>query len=198
MVPCGRHSLCCRSPTRPGAPSGRHARVPAGGTGGQVRPGDGPPRAVLVLPQASHPPPRLLPLTRSRFGPGATRVLLLRAEGQGRTSAWCPVSVTWFLSLLSQSGEGLGILTQSLNLTSARPSASEASGPKARLFRGLVQCDRTSSGQRRPRGGSFLLTAPGSPRVPASPSDLGLGTLCGTRGGGSCPHLASSRAKVAS
>lgn len=112
------------------------------------------PRAVLVLLQASHPPPRPPSASaRSRFRPGATQVLLLRAEGQGPTSVWRPVSVTWFFSLLSQSREGLGILTQSLNFTSARPLASEASGPKARLFRGLVQCDSTSLGQRRPPGG---------------------------------------------
>lgn len=45
------------------------------------------------------------------------------------------------------------MLAQSLNFTSARPLACEASGPKARLFRGLVQCDSTSLGQRRPPGG---------------------------------------------
>lgn len=33
-------------------------------------------------------------------------------------------------------------------------------------------------------GGTFLLTAPGSPCVPSSPSGLGLGALHGTRGGG--------------
>lgn len=112
------------------------------------------PRALLVLPQGSHPPPcPPSALTRSRFRPGATQILLLRAEGQGPTSVWCPVSVTWSLSLLSQSREGLGILAQSLNFTSARPLASEASGPKAGLFRGLVPCDSTSLGQRRPPGG---------------------------------------------